>query len=84
MNKIHFLFLIGLLFLTGCARGYVITLNNGERISVKNKPHLDRGFFYFKDASGQPSAIYSGRVKEIAPASMSGEDQPKFVPVQSK
>lgn len=84
MNKIHFLFLIGLLFLTGCAQGYVLTLNNGQHITAKHKPKYDRGFYYFKDSSGQQVAIFSGRVKEIAPANMVNEEQPKFVPVQSK
>ena len=84
MNKILLLLLAGLLVLTGCAHGYVITLNNGEHISTKGKPHLDRGYYYFKDSSGQQMRIFTGRVKEIAPAGMDSDDSPKFVPVHSK
>lgn len=84
MNRILLLLLTGLVVLTGCARGYVITMNNGQHITAKHKPKYDRGFYYFKDSSGQPVAIFSGRVKEIAPASMVTQDQSKFIPVQSK
>lgn len=83
MNKMLLPLLAGLLILTGCAHGYVLTLNNGQRISTTNKPHLDRGFYYFKDPSGQQRMIFAGRVREIAPAGMVTED-PKFIPVQSK
>jgi len=84
MNKILLPLLAGLLVLTGCAHGYVLTLNSGQRISAANKPHLDRGFYYFKDATGQQRVIFAGKVHEIAPANMVSEDQPKFIPVQSK
>lgn len=84
MNKILIPLLVGLLVLTGCAHGYVITLNNGERISAANKPHLDRGFYYFKDPAGRQRMFFAGKVKEIAPANMVSDDQPKFIPVQSK
>ena len=76
--------LAGLLVLTGCAHGYVLTLNNGQHVAAKNKPRLDRGFYYFKTPSGQPMAVFAGRVREVAPANMVSDDQPKFVPVRSK
>jgi hypothetical protein len=63
--------LAGLLLLSGCARTYVLTLSNGDRIQTHGKPRLDRGFYYYKDASGRDAApVFSGRVTEIAPASM--------------
>ena len=84
MNKIFLPLLAGLLVLTGCAHGYVLTLNSGQRISTKSKPRLDRGFYYFKDPLGRTNVIFAGRVREIAPANMVSDDQPKFIPVQSK
>lgn len=59
------------LLLTGCARTYIITLNTGERIQTKGKPRLVHDRFYYKNASGQTAEpIPSGRVIEVAPASM--------------
>lgn len=83
MKKIVLPLLAGLLVLTGCAHGYVLTLNNGQRISTTGKPRLDNGFYYFKDPSGQQRMIFAGRVREVAPADMVTED-PKFIPVHSK
>jgi hypothetical protein len=78
--------LAGLLILSGCARGYIITLNDGERIKAASKPHLERDFFYFKDASGHDATpVYSGRVREVAPASMASPDPSSvFKPVSTK
>ena len=78
--------LAGLSLLSGCARTYVLTLNNGERIRTNGKPHLDRGFYYFKDASGHDAApVFSGSVRELAPASMATPDAASaFKPVSSK
>ena len=60
---------------SGCSSTYVLTLNNGERIRTNGKPRLEKGFYYFKDASGHDAApIFSGRVTEIAPASMASPD----------
>lgn len=72
MNKPLLSALAALLLVTGCAtRGYVITLNTGERITTPHKPKLVNGFYYFKDAHGNPATpIFSGRVYEVAPASM--------------
>ena len=75
------LFIAVLLALTGCAHGYILTLNNGERIKAADKPHLDRGFYYYKDTAGKPQVVFSGRVREVAPASMVSADKngPKFL-----
>lgn len=86
MSRIFLAFLGGLLVLSGCARGYVITMNNGERIKAATKPHFERGFYYFKDASGRPAEpVSAGRIREIAPASMvEPEPASVFKPVSSK
>ena len=78
--------LVGLLLLTGCSHGYVLTLNNGDRVHAATKPRLVNGFYYYKDPSGREGRpVFSGGVREIAPASMASED-PKttFKSVQSK
>jgi hypothetical protein len=60
-----------LLLMSGCARTYVLTLSNGDRIQTHGKPRLEKGFYYFKDVSGRDATpVFSGRVTEIAPASM--------------
>ena len=65
--------------LTGCARNYVITMSNGARITTKGKPKLQNGSYVFKDASGQPAQVSAGRVREIAPASMSTVEGSQFM-----
>ena len=60
----------GLVALSGCARHYVLTLQNGTQISAKNKPHLVNGHYVFKDALGQDASVPAGRVTEVSPASM--------------
>ncbi|MCL4786420.1 MAG: YgdI/YgdR family lipoprotein [Verrucomicrobia bacterium] len=64
---------------SGCARSYVITLNNGARIATKGKPKLEGGAYVFKDVKGQPGHVSAGRVREIAPASMSRTDESPFL-----
>jgi hypothetical protein len=72
------------LFVTGCARGYVVTLNNGSRISTMSKPRLENGNYVFKDAKGQPASIFAGSIREIAPASMSKSENSQFIRSTSK
>ena len=64
--------------LTGCARNYVITMNNGARITSKGKPKLQGGSYVFKDAKGEPAQVSAGRVREISPASMATEEGSQF------
>lgn len=75
--------LAGLLLLSGCARTYVLTLNNGDHIQTHGKPRLDKGFYYYKDTARRDAApVFSGRVKEVAPASMvSPNEASVFKPV---
>jgi len=72
------------ILLTGCAHRYVITLNNGSRITTMGKPRLENGTYTFKDAKVQPASVFAGSVREIAPASMSKSENSKFIRSTSK
>ena len=72
------------ILLTGCANRYVITLNNGSRITTAGKPRLESGNYVFKDTKGQPASVFAGSVREIAPASMSKPENSKFIRSTSK
>jgi hypothetical protein len=61
---------VALVFLAGCAQRYVITLHNGHQITTSGKPTLQGGSYVFTDTKGQPGSVPSGRVREVAPASM--------------
>jgi hypothetical protein len=63
--------LLALAFCAGCASRYNITLNNGEVITSRGKPKLDKDHagYNFTDASGNPDYVSLGRVQEIAPRS---------------
>ena len=86
MNKLLPVALASLLILTGCAHGYIITMSNGERIHTTHKPRLENGFYYFTDATGHDSRpVFSGSVREIAPAGMESPDPASaFRPVSTK
>ncbi len=84
MNKTVLILLSGVLFLTGCARNYVMTLSNGERIWSKGKPHLVEGIYFYKDASGHQQRVQAYFVREIAPPSMVTDQNAAFKPVSSK
>ena len=75
----------GLLLLTGCARNYVISLTNGDRLNASSRPKLENGYYHYKDASGREARpIFASRVREIAPASMVTDPNASFNAVQSK
>jgi len=69
------LLLIGLLLLSGCANQYVVTLNNGTKLSAASKPKLKQGRYYYKDAHGREDSMPEGRVRQIEPASFAAEEQ---------
>lgn len=78
------LLLLAVLGLTGCARSYVITLNNGSRITSHGKPKLQGGAYFYKDTEGKPASVPAGRVREIAPASMAAPEGKQFIPSGTK
>ena len=79
MTKPLLPFLAGLLLLTGCARHYILTLNNGAQIRTATKPKLVNGFYYYKDSSGREAApVFSGSVTEVSPASMASPPPTAF------
>ena len=84
MKRYLLILLLLPLLLTGCAGHYVVTLNNGSRISTMSKPRLENGNYVFKDAKGQPASVFAGSVREIAPASMSKSENSRFIRSTSK
>ena len=71
--------LVSLLFV-GCSNLYVITLDNGSRITTKSKPRLERGQYLYQDSKGVAGAVPAGRVREISPASMAKDEMSQFYP----
>jgi len=78
MKTIVLFFCLSAALLCGCAHNYVITMDNGRRITTASKPHLERGYYVYKDALGRKHAEPAGRVREIAPASMVDTGKPSF------
>jgi hypothetical protein len=72
------------LALCGCARHYVMTLNNGSQIDTHGKPKVKGAFYVYKDALGREGYVSSSRVREIAPASMVDRDTELFKPTTGK
>jgi hypothetical protein len=66
---------LALLLGSGCARNYVMTLNNGTQLGAKGKPRLENGSYYFTDARGEKTSISAGRVSQIEPASEAARDE---------
>jgi hypothetical protein len=54
------------LLLTGCVR-YNVTLSNGNVITAKSKPKLDKAtqMYHFKDATGKEIWVQSMRIRSI-------------------
>lgn len=86
MNKSSLLILVGCLALCGCARHYVLTLNNGLQVDAWGKPKLVNGIYHFKNGQGEASSVSSSRVSEITPASMapSTKPQPSVKPAKKR
>lgn len=72
-----------LIFGAGCARNYVLRLNNGTRVTATTKPKLQSGYYVFKDYHGEDAAIAQGRVLEISPASRAPDEKKIFKPQTS-
>jgi Bacterial protein of unknown function (DUF903)/Prokaryotic membrane lipoprotein lipid attachment site len=70
--------LLAVLLLAGCSHRYVITTSNGSTIDTTTKPRLKNGFYVYKDALGRDQMVHSGRVSEIAPASMARKEKDNF------
>lgn len=84
-TKRTFSFLLAAAFLlTGCARHYIITLNNGTQIGATGRPKLQGNVYVFKDAYGRKSYVPLGRVTQVAPASMMHDQKSQFLPRTSK
>ena len=83
MNKPALALLVCLLALSGCARHYVIRLNNGQQITTASKPKLKGSAYYFKDARGKEHVVPQGRVQAVEPASMARQEQMPVAPKQS-
>jgi hypothetical protein len=70
MSKASRSLLLSLVVLTGCARHYVLKLNNGSEIVTATKPRLKEGSYHYKDAKGEQHVVAAARVREMAPASV--------------
>jgi hypothetical protein len=69
---------LSVVLLCGCSTSYVITQNNGTRLTSVGKPKLEKGFYVYKDAHGKSWQIPQGRVREVAPASMVKDETKEF------
>jgi hypothetical protein len=78
MKKLVLLSLTCLLWTAGCARHYVLTLNNGTQIDTKGKPKRQGASYVYKDENGNERRISAGSVSEISPASLKGDSNEKF------
>jgi hypothetical protein len=83
MPKPLLLLFAGLLLLSGCARNYVIVRTDFSKLYVNNKPIYKDGYYYYKDAQGQPMRLSAGRVREVSPAHMVSDPNAGFKPVHS-
>ena len=83
MKKAVLPLFIGLIALVGCAHHYVMRLNNGTEVVTASKPKLKDGIYSFKDAKGAEHFVASGRVREVAPASVA-EKENKTKPLKSE
>jgi hypothetical protein len=54
--------------LTGCVSNYVVTLDNGRRITTDGKPHLAGYNYVFTDMNGRTNSVAAGHVRSIKPA----------------
>jgi hypothetical protein len=76
------LWVLASLLLAGCAQRYIIITANGSSVTAYGKPRLKGGSYVYKDSQGREKSISSMRVREISPASDSGNSE--FTPGSSK
>jgi hypothetical protein len=76
--------LLGVLVFCGCTRRYVLTYTNGASVTVYGKPKQQSGSYLVKDAEGKTYLVPGGRIREIAPASMSKSTKAQFNPSTSR
>lgn len=67
-----------LAFGSGCARHYVITTNNGTKITTNSRPKKKDGYYLYKDMQGNKTSIFAGRVAEIAPLAKENKKKSTF------
>ena len=74
--------LFSLLLLTGCARRYNITLNNGHVVTTYSKPKRSKtgDAYVFKDRAGKLPAVPAGSVRQIEPQSHSSAPDAIYKP----
>ncbi len=84
MKKLAVPVLLSLVLLCGCARYYVIKLNNGTRVTAVGKPKLKGAHYEYKDISGKAQRVPEGRVSEIEPASMAKKEKSPFIPAPGR
>jgi uncharacterized protein YcfL len=75
VKKLIFVSLCSLLLVSGCARHYVIHMNNGNQIVANGKPKFNGSAYTFKDTKGRERSVPRGRVSSISPASMSKHEE---------
>ena len=78
MKTTAFLLVLVLTVLCGCTHTYVLTMDSGLRMTTTTKPRLKGSRYVFKDGRGKEISVPAGRVREIAPSSMSKEERPAF------
>jgi hypothetical protein len=69
MKNFRLLSVLAALLCAGCTSHYAVTLNNGTRLNVPSKPHLQGNSYVYKNSSGEEVYLPVGSVREIAPAS---------------
>ena len=70
--------LLATLMFSGCARNYVITLNNGSMITAASKPKLKDNRYIYRNLEGGNSYVPAITVSRIAPASTVNDGNKTF------
>lgn len=67
MNRTFLLAMLLTGLCAGCATRYQITLTNGNRITARSRPILDKATdtYHFKDVQGREVQVKSMRIREI-------------------